>query len=194
MPAPSCPASQLLGEMAALGYRGPALVLEDPAVPVSADAFRPEWRCMYCTSRCRCSRYSAPWQKRWADAPVAPAAGRHPRVLVSTRSPASGRHYRSSVSQGNRGRASTACSRRRDQFWWISAYSAESAPSRSCRPIRSSPSRSSARSIGRPTDRLDRMVESSETMAVRAASSSRVVGLRMRSRIGLPYLDSPICR
>ncbi len=33
------PASQLLGEMATLGYRGPALVLEDPAVPVAADAF-----------------------------------------------------------------------------------------------------------------------------------------------------------
>ncbi|HDS1579711.1 TPA: response regulator [Stenotrophomonas maltophilia] len=33
------PASQLLGEMAALGYRGPALVLEDAAVAVPADAF-----------------------------------------------------------------------------------------------------------------------------------------------------------
>ncbi len=33
------PASQLLGEMAALGYRGPALVLEDAAVEVAADAF-----------------------------------------------------------------------------------------------------------------------------------------------------------
>ena len=33
------PASQLLGEMAVLGYRGPALVLEDATVDVSADAF-----------------------------------------------------------------------------------------------------------------------------------------------------------
>ncbi|MNO06386.1 hypothetical protein D3C81_2281430 [compost metagenome] len=54
--------------------------------------------------------------------------------------------------------------------------------------------RISARSTGRPTDRLERMVESSDTIAVRAASSSRVCGRRMRSRIGLPYLDSPICR
>ncbi|MNT48520.1 sensory histidine kinase AtoS [compost metagenome] len=31
-------------------------------------------------------------------------------------------------------------------------------------------------------------------LTLRAASSSRVCGRRMRSRIGLPYLDSPICR
>ena len=33
-----------------------------------------------------------------------------------------------------------------------------------------------------------------QTSAQRAASSSDVSGRMMRSRIGLPYLDSPICR
>jgi signal transduction histidine kinase len=36
------------------------------------------WRCTCCASRCRCSRCSARWPKRWADARVVPAAGRHP--------------------------------------------------------------------------------------------------------------------
>ena len=38
------------------------------------------------------------------------------------------------------------------------------------------------------------MVESSETSAQRAASSSDTSGRMMRSRIGFPYLLSPSCR
>jgi signal transduction histidine kinase len=61
-----------------------------------------------CSSRCRCSWSSARWPKRWADAG---SAGRWPasRAAGSMRLPASGRHYRPAVSQGKRGRASTAC-------------------------------------------------------------------------------------
>ncbi len=70
-----------------------------------------------CSSRCRCSRSSAPWPKRWVDVPVVLAAGRHPCVVGSMRLPASGRHYRSAVSQGKRGRASTACSSRCRCSW-----------------------------------------------------------------------------
>src|SRR5690606_21935339 len=97
-------------------------------------------------------------------------------------------------SQGKRGRVRTAFSSLRDQVSWISAYSGVSASSRICWLTRRSPARTSARSTGSPTERLERMVESSDSRAQRAASSSAVPGRTMRSRIGLPYLDSPICR
>lgn len=51
-----------------------------------------------------------------------------------------------------------------------------------------------ARSSGGPTEMLERMVESSETSAQRAASSRLVSPRITRSRIGLPYFSSPICR
>jgi acetyl-CoA acyltransferase len=51
-----------------------------------------------------------------------------------------------------------------------------------------------ANSIGGPTVRLDFMVESMETSAQSPAVSKPVSGLRIRSRIGLPYLLSPICK
>ena len=49
-------------------------------------------------------------------------------------------------------------------------------------------------SIGSPTPRFDRMVESIETRLTLRASYSSVVYLTARSRIGLPYLCSPIWR
>ncbi len=50
------------------------------------------------------------------------------------------------------------------------------------------------RSIGMPTPRLDRMVESIEIRPSFMASSRLVPNLMARSRMGLPYLCSPICR
>jgi hypothetical protein len=49
-----------------------------------------------------------------------------------------------------------------------------------------------ARSSGRPTDRLDLRVESIDTSTHLAASSSGVSGVITRSSTGLPYLLSPI--
>ncbi|MCY1531818.1 hypothetical protein D9M68_670570 [compost metagenome] len=49
-----------------------------------------------------------------------------------------------------------------------------------------------ARSSGRPTERLDLSVESMDTSTHLAASSSGVSGVITRSSTGLPYLDSPI--
>jgi hypothetical protein len=48
------------------------------------------------------------------------------------------------------------------------------------------------RSIGGPTDTLERMVESKEISAHFTASFRLVLGWMMRSRIGLPYFTSPI--
>jgi MFS family permease len=48
------------------------------------------------------------------------------------------------------------------------------------------------RSSGGPTDRFDFIVESIDTSAHLAASSSGVSGVSTRSSTGLPYLDSPI--
>jgi len=48
--------------------------------------------------------------------------------------------------------------------------------------------------MGRPTDRLERMVESNEISVHLMACASGVRWLMTRSRMGLPYLDSPICR
>ena len=45
-----------------------------------------------------------------------------------------------------------------------------------------------------PTDRLERSVESIEISTALRPSSSEVDGRTTRSRIGLPYLCSPICR
>ena len=44
------------------------------------------------------------------------------------------------------------------------------------------------------TERLLRMVESKDTSTHLAASSSVVVASITRSRIGLPYLVSPVCK
>ena len=49
--------------------------------------------------------------------------------------------------------------------------------------------------MGGPTVTFERMVESSESKAYLAASSSVVFSNRMpRSRMGRPYFVSPICR
>ena len=49
--------------------------------------------------------------------------------------------------------------------------------------------------MGGPTVTFERIVESSESSAYFAASSSVVCSKRMpRSRIGRPYFVSPICR
>ena len=50
------------------------------------------------------------------------------------------------------------------------------------------------RSSGMPTDRFERSVESIETSTAFTASSIEVSGRITRSRIGLPYLCSPIWR
>ncbi|MOA23038.1 hypothetical protein D3C78_1436380 [compost metagenome] len=49
-----------------------------------------------------------------------------------------------------------------------------------------------SKSSGRPTEMFDRKVESMEISAHLAASSSEVSGRSTRSRMGLPYLASPI--
>ncbi len=49
-------------------------------------------------------------------------------------------------------------------------------------------------SMGKPTARFDRIVEVNEIRATLTASSSGVSKVTTRSRIGLPYLCSPICR
>jgi hypothetical protein len=54
--------------------------------------------------------------------------------------------------------------------------------------------RYSTMSIGRPTDRLLRIVESKEISAHLAASASEVSRCTTRSIMGLPYLASPICK
>ena len=46
--------------------------------------------------------------------------------------------------------------------------------------------------IGMPTDKLLRIVESNETRTHFVASSRLVFRLMTRSRIGLPYLASPV--
>ena len=46
--------------------------------------------------------------------------------------------------------------------------------------------------MGRPTDTLERMVESNDTSVHLAASISVEDGLMTRSMMGLPYLVSPI--
>lgn len=48
--------------------------------------------------------------------------------------------------------------------------------------------------MGGPTAALLRMVGSMETRAQRMAVLRRVPGRMIRSRIGLPYSFSPICR
>ena len=48
--------------------------------------------------------------------------------------------------------------------------------------------------MGIPTDRFDRNVASKESNASFAASSRLLASPSARSRIGLPYLVSPICR
>ena len=48
--------------------------------------------------------------------------------------------------------------------------------------------------MGGPTVRLLRMVESMETKPQRTAVSKLISGPIIRSRIGLPYLLSPICK
>ena len=45
-----------------------------------------------------------------------------------------------------------------------------------------------------PTDRLLSMVESKDTSTHLVASSSVALELTPRSRMGLPYLASPVCR
>ena len=45
-----------------------------------------------------------------------------------------------------------------------------------------------------PTDRFERSVESIDNSTAFCASTRLVVGFTTRSRIGLPYLCSPICR
>ncbi len=100
----------------------------------------------------------------------------------------------SACSHGNRGSVRTAASSFSDQLSRMSMYNGVSASSRMRSLMQRSPVRISARSIGRPTDTFERMVESSDTSAQRAASSSVVSARMMRSRMGLPYFDSPICR
>ena len=51
-----------------------------------------------------------------------------------------------------------------------------------------------ARSSGIPTDRFDRSVESIDRSTAFCPSERLVAGFTTRSRIGLPYLCSPICR
>jgi len=57
-----------------------------------------------------------------------------------------------------------------------------------------SPERRIIRSIGSPTARFDRIVDVNEISATLTASAIGVSKLITRSRMGLPYLCSPICR
>lgn len=45
-----------------------------------------------------------------------------------------------------------------------------------------------------PTNRLLSIVESYDTSTLMVASSSAALGVTAGSRIGLPYLASPVCR
>ena len=51
-----------------------------------------------------------------------------------------------------------------------------------------------AMSSGIPTDKFERNVESIDSSAAFCASIKQVSGRTTRSRIGFPYLCSPICR
>src|SRR5579859_878939 len=78
------------------------------------------------------------------------------------------------------------------QLWRIVEKYASPSPMRFCTPMRRASRGYQARSMGRPTEMLLRMVESKEISAHLAASRYGVALLSTRSRMGLPYLLSPI--
>ena len=81
-----------------------------------------------------------------------------------------------------------------DQDWLIATNTGSPYSMRRYSLIRQSPLRITARSSGIPTDRFDRRVESIDSSTAFLASRIVVSGVTTRSRIGLPYLCSPICR
>ncbi len=139
-------AVSLLLTMQELGYQGPAIVLEDVG-----------------------NRCSASISRRISRSIAAQAAG--DAAGVPRRGARAGNRLDPRQLPRKARQVWTASVNLRDQLAWMSAYKGVSASRRMRSVTRRSSRRIRARSMGMPTDRFERMVESSDTSAVRAASS-----------------------